>query len=102
MHFVVLSQREADETTEPRTMPDLKLEDLVDMYGDPAVNDELRRRLSRSSKGDPKATLAHPIMPNQGDDFSRQGSFVCLSFVVSLFVLKFVMSIFLCILGLSV
>lgn len=98
----VLSQREADETTEPGMMPDLKLDDLVDMYGDPAVNEELRRRLSRSSKGDPKATLAHSPVRNQGDDFSRQGCFLFLS-IVCHFVLSesVLVSLLLCFTSLS-
>lgn len=112
VHCGVLSQREADETADPRMMPDLKLDDLVDMYGDPAVNEELRQRLSRSSKGDPKATLAYPAMRNQGDDFSRQVWFVCPSIVcISIVCLDCCLSLHLslnlswsvfCILGLSV
>ena len=31
-----------------------KLEQLVDMFGDPAVNEELRQRLPRASNRDPK------------------------------------------------
>ena len=37
-----------------RRAAEQRLEQMVDMYGDPAVTEELRRRLPRAGKTDPK------------------------------------------------
>ena len=37
-----------------RKAAEARLDQLVDMYGDPAVNDELKNRLPRAKKVDPR------------------------------------------------
>ena len=51
--------RERDLTREEalRKAAEARLEQMVDMYGNPAVNQELRDRLPRARKSDPKARM---------------------------------------------
>lgn len=52
-HFDVLfRERDISRETALRQAAESRLDQLVDMYGDPAVNEELRHRLPRAGKSD--------------------------------------------------
>ena len=57
------SARDRDITREAalRKAAETRLEQMVDMYGDPAVTEELRRRLPRAGRTDPKARLQREL-----------------------------------------
>ncbi len=50
-----------------RKAAETRLEQMVDMYGDPSVNEELRQRLPRANKSDARKKLEDEI-----DDLHRQ------------------------------
>ena len=68
--------RERDATREAalRKAAEERFEKLVDMYGDPAVNEELRTRLPRAAKTDPKVIWQEELdnMPQRDADMSTE------------------------------
>ena len=63
MLYIMMFCRELDISREAalRRAAEIRLEQLVDMYGDPSVMEELRERLPRAGKGDARTRLQQEI-----------------------------------------
>ena len=72
--FIFFRELDLSREVALRKAAQTRLDQLVDMYGDPSVNEEIRNRLPRAKKDDVKKKLEKELEDLKKEDASNQFS----------------------------